>query len=106
MPTLIRLVVILLVLVGLAYGGMFGLTLVVKPRERDVTIKIPARELVATPENAIVKRQIDTSKSSVPPADPAPAATAATPDATADAPADDAADAQSGDVVTKSQGVE
>ncbi len=100
MPTLIRLVVLLLVLVGLAYGGMFGLTLMVKPREKDVTIKIPARELVATPENAIVKRQIDTSKSTVPAT--TPAADAAPVTAPADAEASGGGDA----VVTKSQGVE
>ena len=101
MPTLIRLVVVLLVLVGLAYGGMFALTLVVKPREKDVTIKIPTRELVATPENAIVKRQIDTTKT----APASPAVPADTPAADA-APAATDAPAEGPEVVTKSQGVE
>ncbi|MEQ1900723.1 MAG: hypothetical protein ABL866_08310 [Devosia sp.] len=52
MPTLIRLFVFLLVLVGLVFGGMVGLTLFVDPGEKDITIKIPTRDLVAPPANA------------------------------------------------------
>ncbi len=74
MPTLIRLFVVLLVLGGLAFGGMVGLTVVVKPREKDVTIRIPARELVASPERApLVKREINTSRPSAPATDAPPA---------------------------------
>jgi hypothetical protein len=46
MPTLIRLFVILLVLAGLGFAGMIALTVMVDPGEKDITIKIPARELV------------------------------------------------------------
>ena len=46
MPTLIRLFVVLVVLAGLGFAGMFALTVLVDPGEKDITIKIPARELV------------------------------------------------------------
>lgn len=63
MPTLIRLFVILLVLVGLGYGAMFGLVAMVDPGEKDVTVRIPARDLVAAPERApVVRREIDTTR--------------------------------------------
>ena len=47
MPTLIRLFIVLLVLAGLAFAGMIALTIMVDPGEKDITIKIPPRELVA-----------------------------------------------------------
>ena len=47
MPTLIRLVIVLAVLAGLGFAGMIALTIMVDPGEKDITIKIPARELVA-----------------------------------------------------------
>lgn len=79
MPTLIRLVVILLVLVGLAYGAMFGLVAMVDPGEKDVTVRIPARDLVASPERApVVRREIDTTRTA-PAAQPAAATPAAEP---------------------------
>lgn len=74
MPTLIRLVIVLLVLGGLAYGAMFGIVSVVDPGEKDVTVRIPARDLVAAPERAPVRREIDTTRT-------APAAEPAAPDA-------------------------
>ncbi|MEO7221694.1 MAG: hypothetical protein ABIY37_04410 [Devosia sp.] len=46
MPTLIRLFLVLVVLAGLGFAGMFALTVMVDPGEKDITIKIPARELV------------------------------------------------------------
>jgi hypothetical protein len=46
MPTLIRLLIILAVLGGLVFAGMIALTVFVDPGEKDITIKIPARELV------------------------------------------------------------
>lgn len=101
MPTLIRLVVILLVLVGLAYGAMFGLVAMVEPGEKDVTIRIPARDLVAAPERApVVRREIDTTRTApaatpVPAVEPAPAPGTGEPIA---APA--AEPANTGDVVT------
>jgi len=63
MPTLIRLLVILLVLVGLAYGGMFALVAAVDPGEKEITVRIPTRELVAAPDREpLVRREIDTSR--------------------------------------------
>ena len=47
MPTLIRLLVVLIILGGLGLAGMFALTVMVDPGEKDITIKIPTRELVA-----------------------------------------------------------
>jgi len=79
MPTLIRLVVILLVLVGLAYGAMFGLVAMVDPGEKDVTVRIPARDLVASPERApVVRREINTTRTA-PAAEPAAPAAPAEP---------------------------
>ena len=95
MPTLIRLIVVLAVLAGLAFGGMFALVAAVTPREKDVTIRIPARDLVASPERTpIVRREIDTTR----PATAAPAPATEPADA-APAPAD-------GEVVTLQQGIE
>jgi hypothetical protein len=81
MPTLIRLIVILLVLVGIGYGAMFALTVFVEPREKDVTIRIPARDLLPqTQRDPLVRREIDTTRATTPapaaepaPAEPAPA---------------------------------
>lgn len=84
MPTLIRLIVVLLVLVGLAFGGMVALVAMVTPREKQVTVRIPARELVPSAErDPLVRREIDTTREAqpaetpaveVPAADPAPVA--------------------------------
>ena len=102
MPTLIRLVIVLAVLAGIAFGGMVAIVAVVTPREKDVTIRIPARDLVASPERApIVRRERDPTRTAPAAAETAPAA-AHTPAAAApagDAPAGD-------DVVTVQQGVE
>ena len=79
MPTLIRLLVILLVLVGLAYGGMYALVATVDPGEKEITVRIPTRDLIAAPEREpLVRREIDTSRTSdsPPPAEAAPAAAA------------------------------
>jgi hypothetical protein len=46
MPTLIRLIVILLFLAGLAYAGMFALVAYVEPTPKQQTIRIPQRELL------------------------------------------------------------
>ena len=45
MPTLIRFVVFLAVLAGLAFAGMLALTLFVDPGEKEITVPIPAREM-------------------------------------------------------------
>jgi len=80
MPTLIRLIVILLILVGIGYGAMFALVTFVQPRDKDVTIRIPARDLVPQPSrDPLVKREIDTSRK---PEVTPPAAAAATEPAT------------------------
>lgn len=49
MPTLIRLVVALLFIGALAYGAMFALTIFVTPNQKQVTVRIPQRELALTP---------------------------------------------------------
>lgn len=77
MPTLIRLLVILLVLAGLVYGAMLALVLTVQPGDKEITIRIPARDLMPSPErDPLVRREIDTSRpvEAAPPADAEPAA--------------------------------
>ena len=49
MPTLIRLVVFLLFLAGLVFAAMFALTVFVDPGEKEITIRIPARDLQVEP---------------------------------------------------------
>ena len=46
MPTLIRLLVVIVILGGLGFAGMIALTVMVDPGEKDITIKIPARDLM------------------------------------------------------------
>lgn len=105
MPTLIRLLVILLVLAGLVYGGMFALTVLVTPSEKEVTVRIPARDLVpARDREPLVRREIDTSRTATPPARPvepeaAPSPAAEIPPPNTDSAGDD-------DVVTLAPGVE
>jgi cytoskeletal protein RodZ len=80
MPTLIRLLVFLLVLVGLGYGAMFALVAMVRPNEKEVTVRIPARDLVpSATRDPLVQREINTTRTpeSPAPAAPAPAAPAA-----------------------------
>ena len=45
MPSLIRFIIVLLFLGGLAYAGMLSLTIFVNPPEKVVTMKVPARDL-------------------------------------------------------------
>lgn len=47
MPTLFRLLIVLLILAGLVVGAMFALTIFVDPQPGEVTVRIPARELFA-----------------------------------------------------------
>lgn len=51
MPTLIRLIIILIFLGGLVFAGMIGLTAVVDPGEKEIRVRIPARDLMATGED-------------------------------------------------------
>ena len=46
MPTLIRLIIKQLFLAGLVYAGMFLLVAFVEPTPKEVTIRIPARDLL------------------------------------------------------------
>lgn len=45
MPSLIRFLVVILVLAGIVFGSMVALTVFVHPADKDVTIRLPARDL-------------------------------------------------------------
>jgi hypothetical protein len=45
MPTLIRLLVYLAVIVALGYGAMFALATFVEPRQKEIIIDIPPEKL-------------------------------------------------------------
>jgi len=45
MPSLIRFLIVLLFLAALVFGGMVALTIFVEPPEREVTQRIPSRDL-------------------------------------------------------------
>ncbi|MET3928066.1 hypothetical protein [Devosia sp. 2618] len=47
MPTLIRLIITLLFLGGLFYAGMIALIAYVEPTPKEVTVRIPTRDLLA-----------------------------------------------------------
>lgn len=47
MPTLIRLIITLLFLAGLVYAGMVALIAFVQPTPKEVTIRIPTRDLLS-----------------------------------------------------------
>lgn len=51
MPTLFRLLVAIAFLAGLAYAGMFALAVLVEPEEREVTVRVPTRDLLAGSED-------------------------------------------------------
>jgi hypothetical protein len=53
MPTLIRLIITLLFLAGLVYAGMFALVAFVEPTPKQVTIRIPQRDLLAGGQAAL-----------------------------------------------------
>jgi hypothetical protein len=46
MPTLFRLLITLIFLAGLVYAGMFALVTFVEPEPKEVSQRIPARELL------------------------------------------------------------
>lgn len=50
MPTLFRLLVAIAFIVGLGYAGMFALTVFVQPEEREVTVRVPTRDLLGASE--------------------------------------------------------
>lgn len=45
MPTLIRLITVIAVLVGLVYGAMFALATFVEPKKGEMRVRIPAERL-------------------------------------------------------------
>lgn len=53
MPTLIRLIITLLFLGGLVYAGMFALVAFVEPTPKEVTIRIPQRDLLSGGQPAL-----------------------------------------------------
>lgn len=53
MPTLIRLIITLLFLAGLAYAGMVALIAFVEPTPKEVTIRIPTRDLLSGGQPAL-----------------------------------------------------
>lgn len=110
MPTLIRLLVILLVLAGLVYGGMIALVMFVKPPDKEITVTLRARDLMPAPErDPLVQREIDTSRTAD---SPAPVDAEAAPAAADGGPAASSPsitvqpENSPGDVVTLAPGVE
>jgi len=104
MPTLIRLLVALLFLAGLGYAALFALTIFVDPGEKEITHRIPARDLVVdgggAPERPLAEslprpetQSTEPAAQPTPPAAPAadapPPAGAATDPLTDDNPEDD-----------------
>lgn len=47
MPSLIRFLVFCAVVAGLVYGGMFALVLYVKPKPREITVRVPITQSAA-----------------------------------------------------------
>ncbi|MDN2567647.1 histidine kinase [Aquibium sp. A9E412] len=45
MPTLIRFLTVIAILVGLAYGAMFALVTFVEPNTGEMTVRIPPEKL-------------------------------------------------------------
>jgi hypothetical protein len=52
MPSLIRLIIFLLFLAGIGYGAMFALVAFVEPGQKEVTVRIPARDLFNEPDRS------------------------------------------------------
>lgn len=75
MPTLIRLIIILLFLAGLAYGAMFALVTFVQPSPKEVTIRIPQRELLGGGAPALPGSTTTPAPAEAAPAEPAPTTT-------------------------------
>lgn len=45
MPSLFRFLMLCAVLAGIAYGAMFALVIYVEPKEREISVRIPAQKL-------------------------------------------------------------
>lgn len=54
MPSLIRFLVFCGVVAGLVYGGMFALVMYVKPREREISVRVPPEKLNPQPPEATI----------------------------------------------------
>lgn len=46
MPTLLRLLTMILIFAALAYTGMFALATLVEPRQTEMTVEIPTERLL------------------------------------------------------------
>ncbi len=82
MPSLIRLVITLLFLAGLVYGGMVALVIYVQPKQKEVTIRIPAADLLKSSDRSAAGPVVDPApKPSATPVEPiAPGAASDTPE--------------------------
>jgi hypothetical protein len=49
MPTLIRLIISLLFLAALGFGGLYALTILVNPGEKLITVRVPHGAMALTP---------------------------------------------------------
>ncbi len=49
MPTLFRFLFILALIAGVFYGGMVALVVLVEPREREITVRVPSERLNPAP---------------------------------------------------------
>ena len=45
MPTLLRFLTMIAIIVGLVYGAMYALVLFVEPNKGEMTVRIPAEKL-------------------------------------------------------------
>jgi len=48
MPTLIRFLIFILFLAALVFGGMIALTTLVNPPDKEVSVRIPTRDLLGS----------------------------------------------------------
>jgi hypothetical protein len=71
MPTLIRLIITLLFLAGLVYAGMVALIAFVEPTPKEVTIRIPARDLLSGGQPALPGTAAPTEEPAAPTQEPA-----------------------------------
>lgn len=78
MPSLIRFLIVLLFLAGIAYGGMIAMVAMVEPNQREVTVRIPTTTLFGDEQNVVPARP----GLPVPGGGAAPATTPSEPEAT------------------------
>jgi hypothetical protein len=71
MPTLIRLIVALLFLGGLGYAALFALTIFVDPGLKEISVRIPARDLVINTDAQPQRPLVQSAPVAVAPAAPA-----------------------------------